>query len=175
MNWTRQNTRALIEAAADVPCITRGAVKVIRRHYAEDGLVERMAAFEDFCDRTNGRPSVWGESDCTLRVADWVAENGYPDPAAVWRGTYETEAECRALLVARGGLIGHVQACASDIGLKPIYEPEFGCIAVVGAGCNSDRQWSAIWNGARWLVLWGNEQAAHWTPFVAKPLGLWRV
>lgn len=175
MNWTRQDTRALIEAAADRPCLSRGAVRVIRRHYAEPGLVERMARLEDFCDRTNGLSHVWGSDDCTLLIAEWVVENGHPDPAADWRGAYDSEASCRALLAARGDLIGHVAACASVIGLTPLHEPEFGCIAVIGSANTPDRQWGAIWNGARWLVKWGDDKSARWTPFAARPLGIWRV
>lgn len=175
MNWTRHDTRALIEAADDVPRITPGAVRVIRRHYAEDGLIERMARFERFINATNGLPSVWGETDCSLRIADWVAENGHPDPGAEWRGTYDSESTCRTLLERRGGLVGHIAACAAEIGLKPIHEPEFGSIAVVGALSNPHRQWSAIWGGRRWMVLWGNEVSARWMPFAAKPLGIWAV
>lgn len=175
MNWTRADTRALIQAASEVPCMSRGVVTVIRQHYAEPGLVDRMARFEDFMDRTNGLPSIWGQSDCSLRIADWVVENGHADPAADWRGTYDSEGACRALLACRGGLIGHVATCAAEIGLEPISEPAFGSIAVIGASNNSDRQWSAIWGGKRWMVLWGNEQSARWTPFAAKPLGIWAV
>lgn len=174
-NWTRHDTRALIEAADDVPCISTGVVRVIRRHYAEDGLVDRMARFEEFMDRTNGLPSVWGASDCSLRVADWVIENGHPDPGANWRGTYDSESSCAALLGARGDLIGHVTACAASIGLRPIPEPAFGAIAVVGSLSNPARQWSAIWGGRRWLIYWGNETGARWMPFAAAPLGIWAV
>lgn len=175
MNWTRHETRALIEAADDRPCISRGAVRVIRRHHAEPGLVERMARLEDFCDRTNPLPHAWGGPDCTLLLADWAVENGHPDPAADWRGAYDSETSCRALLAARGGLTAHVEACAADIGLTPLHEPEFGSIAVIGSDRNIDRQWGAIWNGARWLVKWGDGTSARWTPFAARPLGIWRV
>jgi len=175
MNWTRHDTRALIEAAADRPCVSRGAVKVIRRHYAEPGLVERMARLEDFCERTNRLPHIWGGPDCTLLLADWVVENGHPDPAAGWRGTYDSEASCKALLEPRGWLIGHVADCAEAVCLSRLHEPEFGAIAVIGSRSNPDRQWGAIWNGARWLVKWGNEQAAPWTPMAAPSLGIWRV
>lgn len=174
-NWTRYDTRALIEAAGDTPCMAPGVVRVIRRHYAEDGLVERMARFEQFIDATNGLPSVWGASDCSLRIADWVIVNGHDDPAAEWRGTYDSESTCRALLVARGGLSGHVATCAAQIGMKPLSEPRFGSIAVIGSQTNSDRQWSAIWGGRRWMVLWGNAVSAQWVPFAAKPLGIWAV
>jgi hypothetical protein len=174
-NWTRADTRALIEAADERPCISVGVVRVIRRHHAEPGLVERMARLEDFCECTNSQPFVWGQSDCSLLIADWAVENGHPDPAASWRGSYSTEDSCRALIAERGDLRTVVAACALSIGLQPLYEPEFGSIAVIGSETNPDRQWSAIWNGRRWLVKWASGDAARWTPFAAKPLGIWRI
>lgn len=175
MNWTRHDTRALIEAAEDKPCISPGAVRVIRRHYAEPGLVERMARFEDFCDRTNALPLIWGQADCSLLIADWAIENGHADPAGHLRGAYDTEAGCRALLGARGGLLSVVGDCAARIGLHALHEPEFGAVAVIGSARNQDRQWAAIWNGRRWLVKWGDEASARWAPFAASPLGMWAV
>lgn len=175
MNWTRADTRALIEAAADRPCMSRGVVKVIRRHYAELGLVESMARLEDFCERTNATPLIWGQADCSLLVADWAIENGHVDSAVGLRGAYDSEPSCRALLAARGGLLAVMGACAASIGLTPLREPEFGAVAVIGSERNPDRQWGAIWNGARWLVKWGDEASARWTPFAACPLGIWRV
>lgn len=174
-NWTRHNTRALIEAAGEVPCDLRGAVRVIRRHYAEDGLVERMERLETFAARTNRLPLIWGQSDCSLLIADWAAANGHADAAADLRGAYATESECRTLLASRGGLVAVVSECARSIGLASIHEPEFGAIGVVGSASRPDRQWAAIWGGARWMVKWGDETGARWTPFVAPCLGMWRV
>src|SRR5690606_36183567 len=113
---------------------------------------ERIARLEDFALTCS--PHIWGQSDCSLVIADWAMANGYADSAAHLRGTYETEDECRALLAARGGLIPTVGQCASLLGLKPLHEPEFGCIAVVGSERNPDRQWAAIWQGFKWLVKW---------------------
>lgn len=174
-NWTRHDTRALIEAAADAPCDLRGAVRIIRRHYAEDGLVERMARFEAFVEHTNRVPLVWGVSDCSLQIADWALANWYADAAAHLRGAYDDEAGCRALLASAGGLAQVVDDCARSIGLVSIQEPEFGAIGVVGSATRPDRQWAAIWSGARWMVKWGDGSAARWTPFVAPCLTMWRV
>lgn len=179
MSNSWQYARSLWREAEDRPIASRGAVLVLRRHYAEPGLVGRMARLEDFCDRTNGLPHVWGQSDCSLLIADWAIENGYPDSAAPLRGAYDSEETCRALLAAEGGLVAVVGDCADRIGLTPLHEPEFGSVAVIGSATNPDRQWSAIWNGARWLVRWVSLRNGHevpsWSPFVAKPLGIWRV
>lgn len=170
-----QHIRSLWKAAAEKPRPTRDVVRVLRRHFAEDGLIERMARFEDFMEATNREPHVWGETDCTLLIADWVLANGYPDPAVDWRGKYSNEAECAALLAERGGLSEVVRACALTAGLKPVQEPHFGCIAVVGSKSRPERQWSAIWNGHFWMVRWLGKDGPTWAPFVAPAIGMWRV
>ena len=176
MNWTRSDTRALFEAARDVPHITRGAVRVVRRHAAEDGLIERMARFERFCAATDPLPHAWGTSDCSILVADWVQENGHPDPAAHLRGTYGSEPECGALLARHGGLLPLFKTCMEErAGLRAILEPRFGAVAIIGSSHNEGRQWAAIWNGYRWMVKWGDATKARWTPFAARPLGMWAV
>ncbi len=172
-NWTPHDTRALIEAAPRAPVMSKWAVATIRRHHHEPDLVERMARLEDFV--LSCSPHVWGKSDCSLAIADWVAANGHDDPGAPWRGTYSNEQECRALLQQRGGLVAHIADCAASVDLRPIHEPEFGCIAVIGSPHNPERQWSAIWQGFSWLVKWGDERAAQWVPFKAKSLAMWRV
>lgn len=174
-NWSRHNTRALIEAAADRPCVSLSVVRTIRRHHGEDGLVERMARFERFMVDTNAKPHLWGFSDCSLMVADWVLANGHADPAADLRGQYETEAECYALLDIRGGLSAVVAACAQRAGLKFIREPEFGCVAAIGSPLRPDKQFSAIWNGHRWMVRWLTRRGPTWAAFMAPTLGMWRV
>lgn len=173
MNWTRHDTRDLIEAAEDRPVMSRWAVATIRRHHHEPGLVGKMAKLENFV--TTCSPHVWGQSDCSLVIADWVALNGHPDPGADWRGTYDSKEACMALLERRGGLVAHIGSCAAQIGLRPIHEPEFGCIAVIGVAHSVERQWAAIWQGRRWVVKWGDATGARWMPFAANPLAMWRV
>jgi hypothetical protein len=175
MNNSWQHVRALWRAAGDKPRPSRDVVRVLRRHFAEDGIVERMARFEDFMQATNREPHVWGVSDCSLLVADWVVASGYPDPAAELRGAYATEAECGALLAARGGLSEVVAACALSSGLKPIHEPEFGCVAVIGSISRPERQWSAIWNGHFWMVRWLSKDGPTWATFAAPAIGMWSV
>lgn len=175
MNWTRQDTRDLIESSGVVIPISPWSVKVIRRHHNEPGLIEKISLLHQFTrDET---PHVWGESDCALVVADWLVLNNNTDPAKRFRGSYSTKEECDDLLLSRGGLIGHISKCAEEIGLKEIREPEFGCIAVVGSPHSQERQWCAIWQGFRWIVKFGNSESERsgWVPFAAKPLKMWRA
>lgn len=173
MNWTRHDTRALIEAAEERPTMSRWAVQTIRRHHGEAGLIERMSRLEDFT--LSCLAHLWGISDCSLAIADWVALNGHADPGKPWRGAYDSKESCAALLEQRGGLVAHIGQCAASVGLQSIQEPELGSIAVIGSPHAPDRQWSAIWSGQRWLVKWGDERAARWVPFAASPLAMWRV
>ncbi|MBO9589525.1 hypothetical protein [Devosia sp.] len=174
-----QEIRTLWKAAEERPVATRHVVQVLRRHFHEAGIVERMAAFEDFVRQTSIQGQVngfrWGATDCSLMVADWCLANGHDDPAASWRGQYGDEASCRALVAERGDLVAVLDACAISVGLKRIHEPEFGCVAVVGSKSNAERQWAAIWNGARWAVWLGNADGVQWQPMMAKGLTMWRV
>ena len=172
---TWQHIRGLWRAAEERPVASRDTVRCLRRHHHEDGIIERMAQFNDFIRLTGSRPFVWGQSDCSLMVADWCVENGHDDPAAAWRGSYATEEGCRALIAKKGDLAAVVAGCAAVAGLKPLREPEFGCVAVIGSPLNTDRQWAAIWSGARWAVWWGNADGARWVSMTAKALGMWRV
>lgn len=174
-NWTRHDTRALIEAAGERPFMSKWAVASIRRHHHEPDLVERIARLEDFVTETERTPFVWGRSDCTLMVADWAVRNGLPDSVADLRSTYASEDEARALIADNGGLVSLFGERAEAAGAVPVREPEFGCIAVIGSPHNPDRQWSAIWQGFHWIVRWGNAERAQWVPFTAKYLAMWRV
>lgn len=175
MHQSWQEIRALWRAAEERPRASRGAVTVLRRHFHEPRIVERMASFEDFINQTGRRSFVWGQSDCSLMVADWCVWVGHGDPAAGWRGSYDDQDGCRALLDERGGLADVVAACALLAGLKPIQEPEFGCVAVIGSPHRPERQWAAIWNGARWMVWFGNDTRVQWEAMSAKALRMWRV
>ena len=176
MHQSWPEIRAIWRAAEERPRASRAAITVLHRHFHETGVVERMAAFEDFVEQTSGRPFIWGQSDCSLMVADWCEWIGHEDPASSWRAAYADEASSRALVAERVDLAAVVAACASVAGLKRIDEPEFGCVAVIGSAHRPQRQWAAIWNGARWAVWSGNQgQPGHWQPMMANVLGMWSV
>ena len=175
MNNSWQHIRALWRAAEDRPRASRGTLLALRRHFAEEGIVGRMARFERFMEETSRERFVWGLSDCSLVLADWAIVNGHEDCADDLRGAYDTAEGCRALLAAQGGLVPVVGACAARIGLPSVLEPEFGAVAVIGSQANPERQWGAIWNGARWAVWWGDEKSARWVPFAATALAIWRI
>lgn len=49
---------------------------------------------------------VWGRSDCILQVCDHVKAVTGVDPAAAWRGTYDSEAAAQAVMAPFGGVLG---------------------------------------------------------------------
>jgi hypothetical protein len=57
---------------------------------------------------------VYGRHDCLLWLADWAVANGWPDPAAAWRGRYATALGCRRLVNREGGMMSiAVKGCRS--------------------------------------------------------------
>ncbi len=120
---------------------------------------------------TQDRPWQWGVSDCALVLADWLIANGYDDPALDLRGAYTDEASCLALLAERGGLLAVVTACAAVAGLEEIAEPEVGCVAVIGAPNNPERQRCAIRLAGGWVTF--TQQG--FLPIIARGVRMWRV
>lgn len=175
MNITGLQIRAAIAEASDCPRVERGMLAVIRRHFHEDGIVERVARFQRFYAATKDLPWVWGQTDCSILVADWATANGFSDPAAHLRETYSTERGCGDVLQAGGGLLAVFGDCAARAGLTPLHEPQFGAVAVIGSATRLSRQWAAIWSGNRWLVRHSDKQLSAWVPFAAKPLAIWSV
>lgn len=61
-------------------------------------MEERGRALAAYVGAATERPFRWGEHDCALFAAGWVATVTGIDPAADLRGTYHDEAGARAVL-----------------------------------------------------------------------------
>lgn len=61
---------------------------------------------------------AWGRTDCLMSVADHVFRVTGRDPAARWRGCYDTEDAARSLLEAYGGTVGIMEAGLAGIGIR---------------------------------------------------------
>lgn len=112
-------------------------------------------------------PSV----NCLMFPAAWAIWLGHRDPAARWRGTFETEDEFKAIVTAAGGCIPLVSEAAASIGAKRVQQPSCGDVAVIGSQTNIHRQFGAIFDGSRWLVRFINSIG----PMTAQPLAIWRL
>ena len=92
----------------------------------------RLAAF---LSRSAAEPFVYGESDCSMFLANWVREVTGRDPAGELRRAYSDEPGWRSLVAEAGGLAVLVGRLALVAGLSPVATPgeaRVGDIAVVG-------------------------------------------
>ena len=103
------------------------------------------AGLTAFLQRTADLPWRWGETDCTMWVADWCIQRWGVDPAAAFRGRYRNEAEMLALTA--DGLLALVAPCMTFARL--VDEPQDGDVAVVEA---LGRQMGAIRVGPHWAI-----------------------
>ncbi|KZK96343.1 hypothetical protein PsAD5_02530 [Pseudovibrio sp. Ad5] len=106
--------------------------------------------------------------DCCRFPADWIVFCGGPDPAAHWRGRYETEDQALAFVHEAGGLVNILDLGMTSAGLQRVGEPRSGdvgcivaraCRSVVGAIFCDDVWWTISELGvlpvsARCLRVW---------------------
>lgn len=59
----------------------------------------------EFLAETRPIPFEWGRHDCVLRSADLVERMSGHDPARGFRGSYDSWASCRIVLMEQGGLL----------------------------------------------------------------------
>lgn len=102
-----------------------------------DAFLERMAA----------TPFVDGKADCVMTVADWVVRNGYPDPAAPYRGRYHSALGRERIIRREGGLLALMSAGAARSGLSETVSPGRGAVGLVDL---RDVPLAAICVGNRW-------------------------
>jgi hypothetical protein len=94
------------------------------------------------------RPMTWGVDDCSLILADWWRENHGTDPAATLRGTYSSESEKAAIVVAAGGLVPLVAGLAGLVSAQisaANRDGDFGVIVVRGGGLVSGIRVGRFW------------------------------
>lgn len=81
--------------------------------------------------RWMAQPFVWGVSDCSLAVADYLVALGYADPAADLRGQYDNAASCHRLTGWLRDPVAAVRPRFETIGLVPTTEPQRGDVGVI--------------------------------------------
>lgn len=87
-------------------------------------------------------------------LADWLIENGHPDPAADLRGAYSTALGCKRLVRRRGGLVAVVAACVAKPDLPRTIAPKVADIGVIETMTLEGLQMvGAICTGPRWAML----------------------
>lgn len=128
-----------------------------------------MAELKAFLREVARKPFVWGESDCILTAADWVCEVEGLDPAAKWRGQYDTEDEAEALLTLGGGLVAFVGAALNRQQVPAPHQGDVGVVATRG-GCGRIEV-TAICTGSRWAA---KTPGGLWVG-AAEPVAIWRI
>jgi hypothetical protein len=105
-----------------------------------------QALLPSFLDEMERRPFRYGECDCLLALADWVAWVGWTDPAAHLRRTYHGERGWRRVVRDAGGIKRLVADLARAAGLEERRgDPLSGDIGLVLL--DSVRIRGAIWCG----------------------------
>lgn len=82
---------------------------------------DRQALLQQWVRDGAARPMVWGTCDCAMWVADWCVLVTGRDPAAAWRGRYDSErGYLRMIARLPGGLIGMADRGAASVGIRQI-------------------------------------------------------
>lgn len=126
-----------------------------------------MPDLGEYLKAVGGKPWIWGKSDCTTFSADWLILCGRPDPMARWRGAYDSEESCAALLKQSSGLL---PLWLLGMGEPDCLEPALGDVGVVQMW---GHQGGAIFLGERWAV----RSPRGWSAAAFAPddvLGVWR-
>lgn len=107
----------------------------------------RLAAF---LRETAAKSLVWGQHDCGLWLADWIAYwLGVDDPASDLRGRYHDAESCQRAIgsVAYPTLVGRL---ARRAGLRMTRTPEIGSVGVVSGpsgivgAIRTERGWAVL-------------------------------
>lgn len=133
--------------------------------------VDVMADLDAFLATNGALPWAWGSVDCCMVLADWGIANGGPDLLEHYRGTYEDEVSCRAIIIGRGGLLPIISYQCAKVGFAAAEAPARGVVGVIGTVLHPLRQWGAIHDGARWQV----RTIDGFQPLTARMLGMWTV
>lgn len=119
-------------------------------------------------------PFRWGESDCCLIVADWIARVRGADPAAHLRGMYDSAGSCER----ETGFLSDPVAAVEDVlatigGLDRVTEPSRGDVAVYQ---RHGERWAfgGVWTGTDWASK-GQEGVTFLKPGEVRPLAIWAL
>lgn len=106
-----------------------------------------MMEWEAFVAMTADRPWRWGVQDCTIWVADWCVARWGIDPAAAWRGRYDSEAEAEAAIAEAGGLAALVGPTLGFLDARDPRDAQPGDVGIIRA---AGREVAAICTGQMW-------------------------
>ena len=85
----------------------------------------------DYLEKAAKRRWQYGVHDCCTFMADWIIDNGRPDPMRDRRGTYATLSDYRKLIKSEGGLLASCESRFAAIGMEVSENPDVGEVALV--------------------------------------------
>ncbi len=108
-----------------------------------------LLTLESYIGEQARRRYAWGEHDCILFVADWIALYRGVDLAADMRGSYNNEIEGKKLFAGHGGLPRLIGKVMRRAGFMLTRTPVRGDAAMVAFG---DKICCAICTGPGWAA-----------------------
>ena len=125
-----------------------------------------------------GKPFVWGETDCMLVLADWIARVRGVDPASAIRGTYDSRGSCQRETGFLRDPVAAVERCLATIGgLERVSAPRAGDMALILVREPDGRvsPCGALWLGEAWACKGPSGATTIKPQAVIEVLAIWSV
>ena len=100
------------------------------------------------------KPFQFGDWDCVITLANWIAWRTGVDVAADIRGTYSDDAGWVAIVLREGGMANFISGRAAKVGWVRKESPELGDIGLLRTRDNL--RVGGIWDGRRFWAKIGN-------------------
>lgn len=131
-------------------------------------MARTVALLDNWIAARQAARFVWGESDCAMFVADWTAALTGRDPAAAYRGRYDSEATARRTGGEGAALARRFDRAFRAAGFPRARRPVPGDVGLVRpAGAKNVPTLGAIHAGDdEWLALTDGGMASVFRPQV---------
>lgn len=87
-----------------------------------------------FLNAAAAHPFAWGEFDCLLWLADWIAAARGLDPARDLRGSYGSMIAAARIVTGAGGMVRLVDSRLAPLGIPRARQAARGDIAIAAIG-----------------------------------------
>jgi uncharacterized protein DUF6950 len=98
-----------------------------------DRSLEKRLALPGYVEELSRLAWIWGESDCTQCVGEWIRRITGADPLERYRGRYHTAIEAKRTAARAGGFLPALGALFEAAGLERTQDFEPGDVAAVHA------------------------------------------
>ncbi len=113
-----------------------------------------VVTLAQFLSRAAATPFAFGKFDCLLFPADRVRDRYGVDPAAKWRGSYDSALGCERILLREGGVIAIMETALTPMGIASTANPQPGDVGAVAVATKQGTRFcGAVKTGCGWAVL----------------------